>query len=542
MKLKLLLLAGLFVTKFVFAGPIVHNIDSCLVALDNAIGQYKQYAAVREARIERLTKSLRTADTLTMGYYNLNQSLYIEYKPYVCDSAIYYLNRNMEWAERHGKNYLIEETRIKLAYLMMSAGMYEEASERLKQVNRITLPDGLYRDYYNCYRSFYGELGAYTQDNSSKKRYFNLSRCYEDSLLAILPIGSYEYLEHRELRKMTDGDVKGALMINDTILARLKDNTPEYALFTYYRSQLFRQSGDKDHELYFLSLSALADIRMAITDHASLWNLAQLLYEKGDIERAYRYMRFSWDQTKFYNARLRSWQSAGILSLIDKTYQAMIEKQNKRLQQYVLAITALFVLLSVALVYIYWQMRKLAIARNHLQEANEQLEQLNKSLRSLNLDLSEANQIKEEHIARFVKLCSTYIDKLDIYRRMVNKKLTAGQTSELLKMTRSQDALDRELEELYKNFDSTFLHIFPNFVNQFNALLQSDARIALKRGELLNTELRIFALIRLGIEDSSQIAEFLRYSVNTIYNYRSKVKNKSSVSRDDFENLVKAIR
>jgi cell division protein FtsL len=341
---------------------------------------------------------------------------------------------------------------------------------------------------------------------------------------------------------MTDGDVKGALMINDTLLSGLNIDSPKYALVTYYRSQLFRQSGNSEGELKYLALSALADIRSAITDHASLWSLAQLLYEKGDIERAYRYMRFSWDQTKFYNARLRSWQSAGILSLIDKTYQAMIEKQKKRLEQYVIAISILFVLLSGALVYIYWQMRKLAIARNHLQEANEQLNQLNENLRSLNLDLSEANQIKEEYIARFVKLCSTYINKLDAYRRMVNKKISSGQTAELLKITRSQEALDRELEELYLNFDSAFLHIFPDFVSQFNALLQDDASIVLKRDELLNTELRIFALIRLGIEDSSQIAEFLRYSVNTIYNYRSKVKNRSSVSRDDFEDLVKAIR
>jgi hypothetical protein len=542
MKLKLLLLAGLFVTKFVFAGPIVHNIDSCLVALDNAIGRYKQYAAVREARIERLKESLRTADTLTMGYYNLNHSLYLEYKPYVCDSAIYYLNRNMEWAEKHGKSFLIEETRIQLAYLMTSIGMYEEASEKLSQVDRTELSEVLLRKYYDCYCRFYGELGAYTQDISSKRSYFNKSRCFEDSLLNILPEGSYAYFERKELRKMADGDIKGALLINDTLLNGLKADLPEYALVTYHRSQLFRQLGDKKRELQYLTLSSLADVRAAISDHASLWNLAQLLYEKGDIERAYRYMRFSWDQTKFYNARLRSWQSADILSLIDKTYQAMIEKQNRRLEQYVLLITTLFVLLSGALVYIYWQMRKLSVARNHLQEANDQLEQLNKSLRSLNLDLSEANQIKEEYIVRFVKLCSTYIDKLDAYRRMVNKKLSVGQISELLKMTRSQEALEHELEELYMNFDSAFLHIFPNFVPQFNALLQDDAKILLKRGELLNTELRIFALIRLGIEDSSQIAEFLRYSVNTIYNYRSKVKNKSSVSRDNFEDMVKGIR
>ena len=286
-----------------------------------------------------------------------------------------------------------------------------------------------------------------------------------------------------------------------------------------------------------------------INDHASLWMLAQLLYENGDMERAYQYMRFSWNATKFYNARLRSWQSADVLSLIDKTYQAMIEKQNDRLQQYLVLITALLVLLIGALGYIYRQMKKLAVARNHLQTANHQLNQLNEELQqmnacltSTNAELSESNQIKEEYIARFIKLCSTYINRLDAYRRMVNKKVSAGQIAELLKITRSQDALDEELEELYANFDTAFLHLFPDFVKKFNALLQDNEQIILKKDELLNTELRIFALIRLGIEDSSQIAEFLRYSVNTIYNYRAKVKNKARGSREDFEDLVRKIR
>lgn len=315
---------------------------------------------------------------------------------------------------------------------------------------------------------------------------------------------------------------------------------------TYHRSLIYKYSNDSLGEKRNLCLSAISDIRSAIKDHASLWMLAQLLYEDGDMERAYQYMRFSWNATKFYNARLRSWQSADVLSLIDKTYQAMIEKQNDRLQQNLLLITALLVLLIVALGYIYRQMKKLADARNHLQVANKQLNGLNEELRqmnsclsSTNIELSESNQIKEEYIARFIKLCSTYINRLDAYRRMVNKKVSAGQIAELLKITRSQDALDEELEELYANFDTAFLHLFPNFVGKFNDLLQENEQILPKKGELLNTELRIFALIRLGIEDSSQIAEFLRYSVNTIYNYRAKVRNKARGSREDFDDLVR---
>ena len=227
----------------------------------------------------------------------------------------------------------------------------------------------------------------------------------------------------------------------------------------------------------------------------------------------------------------------------------MIEKQNDRLQQNLLLITALLVLLIVALGYIYRQMKKLGRCKKSLQVANKQLNGLNEELRqmnsclsSTNIELSESNQIKEEYIARFIKLCSTYINRLDAYRRMVNKKVSAGQIAELLKITRSQDALDEELEELYANFDTAFLHLFPNFVGKFNDLLQENEQILPKKGELLNTELRIFALIRLGIEDSSQIAEFLRYSVNTIYNYRAKVRNKARGSREDFDDLVRKIR
>ena len=206
----------------------------------------------------------------------------------------------------------------------------------------------------------------------------------------------------------------------------------------------------------------------------------------------------------------------------------MQEKQYDRLRFYLWTISILSLSLILAIAWIYHQMKRLAVARNNLEHTNAQLQM--------------SNHIKEEYIGRFLKLCSTYIDRLEAYRRMVNKKISNGQTEELLKMVRSSNALDTDLKELYKNFDKAFLHLFPDFVKNFNQLLQPEMRIELRKGELLNTELRIFALIRLGIDDSSQIAEFLRYSVNTIYNYRAKVKNKACISRDDFEARVMEIR
>lgn len=497
-------------------------------SLDEAIEAHRHYVAVREGRIARLKCQLLDADTANLSFFRWNGEIYKEYKAYICDSAIHYLRVNLDWAERYGQRNAALETRLELAHLMASAGMYEEAAELLRQTDKASLPTHLMPDYYNACHKLYTELSFYTLDDSFKKHYQALATHYDDSLMQVLLPSSPLYLERRETREAAAGHPDEALSINDTRLAHAKPNTPEYALVTYQRSLLYRRLGNREEEKRYLALSALTDIRLSITDHASLWNLAELLYEEGDMEHAYRYIRFSWDETNRYNARSRSLQTAGILSLIDLTYQAMREKQNDRLRLYLWLISALIVLLVVAVGFIYRQMQRLSAARNKLEHANEQLQL--------------SNNIKEEYVGRFMNLCSVYINRLDTYRRMVNKKISAGQMEELLKMVRSREVLDTGLKELYDNFDTAFLHLFPDFVDEFNDLLQPEERIVLRKGELLNTELRIFALIRLGIDDSSQIAEFLRYSVNTIYNYRAKVKNKARISREDFEIRLMQIR
>ncbi|MBK5721339.1 transcriptional regulator [Dysgonomonas sp. Marseille-P4677] len=525
------------------------TLDSLLLQLDKSIDESKLYSDRRNNRIEELKERVRITQPYSIELYDLNMQLFKEYKPYVCDSAILYLNKNVVIAEKLNDNERLCETKLQLSYLLGSSGMYKEAVDVLESVDRKKLPSHFIIDYYDTHYHLYGEMAFYTQDRSTSHRYRQIADAYKDSLLTVLPQGSDLLLTMQETAYRDAGKNKEARKINDIRLSRAAFGTPEYSMVTYHRALSYRNEGDKEQEKHYFALSALSDIHAAIKDHASLWMLAELLSEDGEIEHAYRYMRFSWSETMFYNARLRSLQSAGILSLIDKTYQAMIEKQNHQLRNYVILISVLCIMLIAAAGYIYRQMKRLAVARNNLEDVNKQLKELNEELKetniclqTTNLDLSESNEIKEEYIGRFIKLCSTYIDKLDAYRRMVNKKISDGKTADLLKITRSQDALEDEVKELYINFDSAFLQLFPDFVNKFNALLKENDPIVLKKGELLNTELRIFALIRLGIDDSSQIAEFLRYSVNTIYNYRAKVKNRARVVRDDFESLVKAIR
>ncbi|MCE9107904.1 DUF6377 domain-containing protein [Bacteroides pyogenes] len=533
---------------FPFCSRADETLDSLLYVLDSTIEESETYVNRREMRIRHFETLLEETAPGSIERYDLNSQLYKEYKAFVCDSAIHYLNENIQIADALHDIERGIESRLKLSLLLSSTGMYTESVDMLNTVARRDVSSGFLVSYYTCFAHVYGELSAYTQDKNLAGHYSNLSQAYKDSLCAILPPDSEAFLTMQEALLRQQGKCDEALEINAHRLASVVPDTPQYALVMYHRSLIDKQCNNLLGQKRNLCLSAISDIRSAIKDHASLWTLAQLLYQDGDVERAYRYMRFSWNDTKFYNARLRSWQSADVLSLVDKTYQAMIEKQNNRLEQNLLFISALSSLLIVALVYIYRQMKKLAVARNRLEAVNAQLNALNGELRqmnaclsSTNMELSESNQIKEEYIARFIKLCSTYINRLDRYRRMVNKKVASGQIAELLKITRSEDVLYEELNELYANFDTAFLHLFPDFVKKFNDLLQENEKIVLKKDELLNTELRIFALIRLGIENSSQIAEFLRYSVNTIYNYRAKVKNKARGSRDNFEDLVREI-
>jgi hypothetical protein len=525
------------------------TLDSLLLVLDKNITSCKIYSDKKDIRIRTLKEKLHLNQLPNETTYHLQESLYKEYKSYISDSAIFYLNKNIELAQQINDSYKLNESIIKLSYLLSSSGMYMEAIDVLKMVNKSSLSKEQLMNYFIAYDHVYGELGYYTQNHKIGTHYTLLSKMYKDSIYQIASPDSEIYLSMEETRLRDEGKLQEALAINDKRLSQVTINSPEYAALMYYRALIFREQKEQDKYIRCLSLSSIADIRSAIKDHASLWMLAQALLDRGDLERAYQYMNFSWTESKFYNARLRAWQSADDLSLIDDTYQLMLRQRNSELKKYIIIVSFLSLLLFIALCYIYRQVKHLRTARQNLLKVNTQLENLNKELQKINFslqtankDLAESNQIKEVYIARFIKLCSTYVDRLDTYRRMVHKKVLTNQITELLYLTRSNSILEEALNELYENFDSAFLNLFPNFIEQFNSLLQENEQIRPKKNNTLNTELRIFALIRLGITDSSQIAEFLHYSVNTIYNYRAKVKNKARISREDFEEVIANIR
>jgi len=264
-------------------------------------------------------------------------------------------------------------------------------------------------------------------------------------------------------------------------------------------------------------------------------------YAAGDLSDAFKYAQAAIDDALFSNVQFRTAQMAEFYSIINASYQAKEARSKSTLQHYMLLISLLSVVLALLFAYLYKQLRKLSRTKEELSQANLRLTQLNDELNDKNAQLSDSNDLKEQYIARFFDLCSLYIDKMDSYRKTLNRLAQNRQFDELFKRLKSTSMMENELDELYKNFDAIFLNLYPTFVADFNSLLIPEERIALRPGDLLNKELRIYALLRMGITDSAKIASFLRCSLSTVYNYRTKMRNKAALSREKFEKMVSEI-
>ena len=528
------------------------NLDSLLLKLDETIEKSHIYIQKREERIKILKDELKRVRRNSIDEYDINNQLFKEFKPYICDSALHFQNRNIEIAKLLKDTRREYDSKMQVAYIMGSTGMYKEAVDLLATIDEKQLPKEFLVDYYYTYLRVYNELAFYTQDKQSSNNYWAVGAQYDKKLKQVIDKESNLYLQLREDSVRNSRNFVEALKINDIWLLHTNESTPEYALATFHRGIIHLWSGNREEYKHYLILSAIADIESAIKDQASLRLVAEALFEEGEIDRAYNYIRFSWNATVFYNAKLRSLQTATILSLIDKTYQAKIEAQNKKLQNYLIMISSLLLLLIVALLVIFKQIKRLSDAKMELIHANAELNQLNNKLNEVNGDLtilndmlnrtnnqlSDSNKIKEVYIGRFIELCSVYINKIDDFRRKVYAKIKDGKLKDSQIMSQSQDMMDEEFEELYINFDNAFLQLFPDFVDKVNELLNENDRFVLKKGELLNPELRIIALMRLGINDGAKISLFLRYSLTTVYNYRTKTKNRTYLQKEEFDSRI----
>ena len=524
-----------------------NRVDSLLLKLDQSIKKRPIYMEQKELRLAKLRRQLLQLIS-EEEHFAILGALLDEYRSFNTDSAFYVAEEREQIAMRLGNREYIDNARMNKADVLGMTGMYKEAMDLMRNIHAERLSKKLRPYYYHIYRTIYGLMADYAVTKYERKLYTELTDKYRDSLLLVnkdnLLIHTLIQSDQYNVRNEYD---KAICLLTD-YLAQQKEYEHDVAICAYTLSESYRLKGDKEKEKEFLIVSAIADMTTAVREYISLRKLAILLYQEGDIERAYSYVKICMEDAAACNARLRKLEILEIFPIINDAYQQKTEKQQEQMKWTLASISMLSFFLLLAIFYVYKQMKRLAVARKEVIGTNKRLKELNEELhlsmhklKEANHSIAENSYLKEEYIGRYMDQCSVYLEKMDNYRRSLGKIAATGNVEELYKNIKSSKFIEGELKEFYANFDNTFLQMFPTFVEDFNALLTNDEQISLKTGERMNTELRIFALIRLGISDSVKIAQFLRYSVTTIYNYRTKVRNKAAGDRNLLEQEVMKI-
>lgn len=513
------------------------EVQTLSARLDRVIADKPVYDAQKERRIGELRLLLGVSGLSQEQEYEINTRLYREFKKYKLDSAIRYVERNVELAHALDNDRYAALSELRLARLYSSTGRCIEAKRILESVDRASLPRDVLHAYYRAYNQFYQHYVAL----SGQRKYYHEMNLYGDSMILVGDPRSVRYklsIASRISSREQPDSVESYLL---GLFSEIAPDDPHHAEIAHQLGSFYwRQNNEKQSKKYYM-LSAITDAQLSIKENASFQSLATVYYNSGDLSQAFKYTQAAIEDAIFSNVQFRTAQMSELYSIISVSHQAKEVNTKHKLQRYLALISILSAVLVLLFIYLCQQLRKQYRTRTELSLTNGKLAQLNDELAEKNDQLSDSNAVKVQYIARFFDLCSMYIDKMDDYRKGLKKLAQDRQYDELYRQLKSTSMLETEQEELYKNFDAIFLNLYPSFVEDFNALLTEDERIVLRSGDLLNKELRIYALLRLGISDSVKIASFLRCSLSTVYNYRTKVRNKAAVSREEFEKKVMKI-
>ena len=560
-----ILIVCLLFPAYVCAETSKHALEEnrkLLHSLDSLLEQQDLFVRVKEERIKQLKMQYsRVKDVKEL--YAMNRMVYLEYRVYDADSALHYINKNIQLAQQTNNRTWEVVSLLEQSFVLTSSGLLTEALKAVSDIQPEELPQNLRSEYFGRLCTLYSRLRDYSSENSQlSEHYNNLQKAFRDSVYLTATPDELRYWNCRAWLYLGTPEIEPVKQAFEENKQTLSNDSRKYSIATYNLSAIYRSENNESKYLENLILSAMADIRSVNGDIGSLQEIAEYLFKHGEIDRAYNYILYCSQKAMLFHNRVRIVKMSHLQNQIYKAYQEQSRTQQKRLQASLIAVSFLFLVLIGAFLFIRKQMRRLkeanlkldntnqklsvnmdalSTAHQRLEEVNMQLKDLNTQLQEVNDQLRESNYVKEEYIGYVFNICSTYISKLEEFRKNINRKLKVGQIEDVKAITDSSATASNELKEFYQNFDTIFLHLYPDFVGDFNALLLPEERIELKEGELLNTELRIHALIRLGITDSVKIADFLHCSAQTVYNNRLRTRNKSIIPKEDFINAVKKL-
>ena len=511
-----------FAVLMIFANLLVagsetigrREVASMLKTLDSELENREVYISRRRTSIDSLKNVLKCSSISSDDRLSTLLMLGDMYNAYNTDSAVSIYDKGASLARDLKQDSVAVRFELRrLTYLPLLA-FISQAEDELSRIDFRSLPKGLQEEYFDAARQMYFYIAAYYVNYPDVyDRYMAKSHDAQKSLIGHLEEGSPRYMLNMGEYYYYNKEYSKTQALAMLLIDQLQPEDNLYARACHLLAEISKARGEHYAYEYYLALSAIADTRGATLEVASLQELGKTIYLNGDVQHAYDYLSVALSDAVECNAPLRILQSSQVLPIIERAQKAEIRSAHIRLYVIMVVMAVLLMILAITLYVLH---RK------------------NRQMNRMALRLEEANSTKDVYISQFLNLCSIYMDKLTQFNKMVNRKITTGKVDDLLKITKQGKYIEEHSKEFYNVFDDAFLHIYPNFVAEVNKLLRPEEQIVLREGEKLNTDLRIIAFMRLGIEESSRIAQMMNYSVYTIYTYRNKLKNRA-ISRETFE-------
>lgn len=529
------------------AYSFIKDNEDLLRSLDSMVNDNSAFIRAKEMRVVTIKARLKSASTPEARYGEL-KNLYDEYYTFDSDSAIHYARQALDLSRRLGHRYADAEWGTRMAYVYAACGLFTEALGVVSGIDGSSLPVDLRANYYDTMAYLYSHYGLYLSDDRvMSEAYAAKSNLYKDSLGMVIDEHSPQWLSYTVSKIGKDTPLEMLRQLEGRVDSSRVDNRID-AIDAYWVAKTHEMQARPSEYVKYMAYSSMADVRSVNRDIASLQELATFLFNHGEITRAYAYINYCLDQAHFYHNRIRMVNISSFQDDVRRAYLAQLHEKDRVVRTSLVIVSILVVVLLGLIFFMMRQSRilrrnreqlarvneelnrrveQLHIAHRDLSEAHDEQKRLNDNLNAANAKLRESNVVKEEYIGYAFNLSTDYINDLDDLRKKMLRKVKTRQFGELADMLESESLIQGEMQRFYKSFDETFIHIFPNFLDEYNAEQEPADRIEMREGELLNTKLRIWALHRLGITESARIAKMLRCSIQTVYNNRPRRKKNS---------------
>lgn len=494
------------------------ELKELLGQLDRIVENNVAYENLRLEKIESLrTRMHASSDDLTEYYCD---SLFDLYYGFQSDSALYYAKKGLEMSILHGNEALCVTATVNRAKIYQMTGNYHACINLLNRIDRTRLSEDQLLNMLSIYNGVYDALTYTAIDDEMQNHYRSIAISYKDSMLVIDPGNVFVKSD----RLMIDSDESSAETVLKPFCDQLSLTNPLTGPAAYALSDVYRRLGRPSEERIYLAKSAISDLVNGNKEYVSLTRLAMRMYEDSDLTRAYSYTNKAIDDATYCSARLRIEEIAPMVSVINL---AFYHQTRMHFLYLVIGIAALF-LMAVTM---FWMVLYLRKQKMRLSEANAELSISQELEKEANRKTKEASSIKNTYITRLMLECIARIERLESYRKGLNRKALSREFDALSRELKSNSIVEQEWKSFYNVFDTTFLTLFPTFVNDLNKLLRPDVPDFEVVKGVLSPQLRIYALIRLGIDSTDEISSLLRYSRSTVYAYRSRTRLKA---RDPF--------